>query len=205
MDSEPGKYHIPKEESEGEVLPNKLGLSDPEDIGKKETEGFVEAETRLIEELTTETVFDGEYIREIHRKALHHLYTFAGEYRTVNMSKEGFLFPAAKFVPQNMNLFEQQVLVHLPHHYDSRERLIRDVGRVHAELLYIHPFREGNGRTMRILANLMSYKAGYDMINFEPVEEEGEIRKRYIKGVQAALDEDYEPMINLIGELFSAN
>lgn len=204
MDSDQGKYHIPKQE-EGEVLPNKLDLSDPEEIGKKETEGFVEAETGLIEELTTETVFDCAYIRKIHRLALYNLYTFAGEYRTVNMSKGGFLFPAAKYVPQNMNLFEQEVLVHLPHHYESRERLIRDIGRVHAELLYIHPFREGNGRTMRILANMMSYKAGYDMIDFEPVEKKGEMRKRYIEGVQAALDENYEPMNNLIRELFPSN
>lgn len=42
MDSDQGKYHIPKEE-EGEVLPNKLDLSDPEKIGKKETEGLVVA------------------------------------------------------------------------------------------------------------------------------------------------------------------
>lgn len=204
MASDTGKYQFPEGEREQEVLPNKLNITVPEEIGIKETEGFVRAETTLIEELTTESVFDCQYIRDIHRQALSHLYDFAGEYRSVNISKDGFLFTAAHVIPDAMKAFERDVLLTLPHGHSQREDLIHDIGKVHAELLFIHPFREGNGRTMRILANMMSYKAGYDMIDFKPVEEGGEMRKRYIKGVQAALEEDYEPMIDLIGELFPA-
>lgn len=58
---------------------------------------------------------------------------------------------------------------------------------------------------MRILANLMSYKQGYDEINVEPISRGGEMRERYIKGVQAAGQENYEPMIQLIRELFPPN
>ncbi|MDZ7691604.1 MAG: Fic family protein [Balneolaceae bacterium] len=76
---------------------------------------------------------------------------------------------------------------------------------VHAELLLIYPFRDGNGRTMRMLANLMSYKQGYEEIDLEPIGSGGEMRKRYIKGVQAVQQENYEPMIQLIDELFPSN
>lgn len=83
MESGPGKYHTPKGEGEGEVLPNKLNISDSEEIGEAEANGFANAELELIEELTNETIFDVNYIRKIHHLALSHLYEFAGEYRSI--------------------------------------------------------------------------------------------------------------------------
>jgi|GEM_PF-103951 len=205
MSSDTGKYQIPDGEESGEILPNKLGITDKQELGEAEAEGFANTELELIEELTDETVFDVAYIRGIHRRSLSYLYEFAGEYRGVNMSKGGFHFAGALAIPRAMQNFEQEVLHELPHQYDSREQLIHDIGLVHAELLFIHPFRDGNGRTMRILANLMSYKQGYDEIDVDPISKGGEMRKRYIKGVQAAGEENYKPMIQLIGELFPSN
>lgn len=205
MNSDLGKYQIPDGEEGGGILPNKLGITDKEELGEAEAEGFANAELELIEELTDETAFNVAYIRDIHRRALSHLYEFAGEYRGVNVSKGDFFFAAAHVIPRAMQNFEQKVLLNLPHKYDSREQLIHDIGLVHAELLFIHPFRDGNGRTMRILANLMSYKQGYDEIDMEPVSKGGEMRERYIAGVQAATQEDYEPMIQLVRELFPPN
>lgn len=205
MNSDSGKYRIPEGEQEGEILPNKLGITDKKELGEAEAEGFANAELDLIEELTNETIFDIDYIRDIHRRSLSHLYDFAGEYRSVNMSRGDFFFAAAHVIPRAMQNFEQEVLLNLPHEYESREQLIRDIGKVHAELLFIHPFRDGNGRTMRILANLMCYKQGYGEINMKPVGKGGEMRKIYIAGVQAADKEDYEPMIQLVGELFPAS
>lgn len=66
-----------------------------------------------------------------------------------------------------MTAFEYEVLSKLPNTYKSREQLINDIAIVHGELLFIHPFREGNGRTARLLANLMCRKAGYDGLMFE--------------------------------------
>ncbi len=202
MEEGPGKYHIPKGEREGEVLPNKLNISDPEKLGKAEADGFSKAELSLIEELTDETTFDVDYIRNIHFLALSHLYKFAGEYRSVNISKGGFMFAAAHVIPDVMQKFESEVLLNLPHHYQDKEKLIYDIGKVHAELLFVHPFRDGNGRTMRILANLMSFKQGYGEINFELVKNDEELKGKYFKCVQAAGEEKYQPMVSLIGELF---
>lgn len=205
MESDPGKYHIPKEERASEVLPNKLGITNSHEIHEAEAEGFAQAELDLIEELTHETTFDAAYIRKIHRRALSHLYEFAGEYRSVNISKGGFMFAAAHAIPGAMKIFEGETLLNLPHHYSNREELVHDIGRVHAELLFIHPFREGNGRTMRILANLMSYKQGYEELEFEPVGKDGKMRDRYYKCVQAAAEENYQPMIDLIDMLLPGN
>lgn len=198
------KYQIPDNEEEREVLKNKLGLTDPEEIAKKETQGFANAEYALINELTNQTRFDAEYICKIHRLALIEVYEFAGNYRTVNMSKQGFSFSAAHVLPNSMQTFEQEMLNDLLHVYDSREQLVKDIGAVHAELLYIHPFREGNGRTARILANMMAFKAGYSGINFDPIAKSGDYRNKYIQGVQQALDQEYTIMTELIDELLPA-
>ena len=78
------------------------------------------------------------------------------------MSKGGFLFPSALFIPQSMQFFEDEILKKLPDTYPDKASLAKDVAIVHGELLFIHPFREGNGRTARILANLMVRKQGYE-------------------------------------------
>lgn len=96
--------------------------------------------------------------------ALGDLYEFAGKPRTVDMSKGGFRFPAALHLNTNLQQFDAAVLAGLKNEYESHQQLIEDIAVVHAELLFIHPFREGNGRTARLLANLMAEKAGHALI-----------------------------------------
>ena len=195
------KYDIP--EGQAEILPNKLGLKKPEEIAISEFEGFLEAEILLAESLTAKTKFNTKYILKIHKLALAHLYTFAGKYRNVNISKGGFLFSSALHLPQSMKEFEDEVLLQLPAIYSDREKLIEDVATVHAELLFIHPFREGNGRTARILANLMVRKAGYDLLEFDKIE--GEVFEQYVLAVQKASLKNYQPMAKIIRMIFSSS
>lgn len=112
------KYTTNEEESQ--CLPNRLGLTRPGEIAEAEFEGFLLAEIMLTETLTTATRFDCQYIRNIHKLALKELYTFAGRYRTVNMSKGGFLFPSALFIPQSMQFFEDEILKKLPDTYPDK-------------------------------------------------------------------------------------
>ena len=163
------KYNVPNNQSE--ILPNLLGLTTANEIGLSEFEGFLKAEILFTENLSSRTKFSVSYLKRLHKTALQHLYAFAGKYRDVNMSKAGFTFPAAKFLSQSMGGFEKDVLSKLPNIYDLQSDLIKDIAFVHAELLFIHPFREGNGRTARILANLMCRKQGYKALNFELINE----------------------------------
>lgn len=194
------KYDIP--EGQAEILPNKLGLQKPEEIDIAEFEGFLEAEILLTERLSSKTKFDAKYILKIHKLALSHLYTFAGRYRNVNLSKGGFHFSSALYLPQSMQAFEDEILSQLPSVYTDQEKLIKDVATVHAELLFIHPFREGNGRAARILANLMVRKAGYEPLDFGKIK--GEVFDQYIVAVQQAALKNYEPMTEIIRMIFSS-
>ncbi|MBC5622489.1 MULTISPECIES: Fic family protein [Butyricimonas] len=182
---------------EGEILHNLLGLTDEEAIHNAEFEGFLTAEILFTENLTPKTKFTIKYICDIHRTALKELYSFAGHFRSVNVSKGGFVFPAGRFIPDNMRIFEEEILAHLPDHYAHQEELIKDIAKVHGELLFIHPFREGNGRTARILANLMARKQGYTGLNFRRVNFD-----EYIIAVQQVARKDYSRMEKIITYAF---
>lgn len=192
------KYQIPNDQDE--ILPNKLGLTTLNDINISEFEGFLKAEIMLSETLATRTKFNISYILKIHKLALSHLYSFAGKYRDVNISKGGFPFAAARFLSDTMQQFETDILNKLPNKYTNKQELIASIAKVHAELLLIHPFREGNGRTARILANLMSRKAGYGPLDFKKI---GETQfEDYVSSIQAASNNEYHQMEKLIAFIF---
>ena len=191
------KYHTPK--SEDEILPNKLGLKDPEKIAEEEYRGFLRAEIKFESELDDISQFNWELISSIHKIAFNHLYEFAGELRQVNLSKGGFMFPAARFLPSAVKEFEKEFLEPLPDTFEDYDHLNEHVAPLHAELLFIHPFREGNGRTARFFVDLIALKSGFDRFNFEKITEK--IMPEYITAVQAAADKNYEPMIRLFRSL----
>lgn len=182
---------------EGEVLQNLLGITDQGLLHAAEFEGFLMAEILFTERLTSDTRFTVKYIQDIHYTALHRLYSFAGKFRTVNMSKGGFAFPAARFIPENMQIFEKDFLLSLPNTYADKQTLIRDIARVHGELLFIHPFREGNGRTARVLANLMARKQGYNGLDFKHLDFD-----EYVIAVQQSARRDYSLMEKIIISAF---
>jgi cell filamentation protein len=193
-----GKYSV--NSNEGEILPNLLNLKDKTAIDKAEFEGLLYSEILLTESLTADTIFSVDYIKNIHFQAFKELYSFAGKYRTVNVSKDGFMFPAAEFLPQSMETFENEILSNLPDIYHNNDLLIKDLATVHAELLFIHPFREGNGRTARILANLMGRKQGIESLNFDKID--NKIYPKYVSAVQSAGKKNFKPMIQIMKLIF---
>ena len=196
------KYYTPK--SEDEILPNKLGLKDPDKIAEEEYRGFLRAEIKFELELDSITKFDWELISAIHKTAFDHLYYFAGQLRQVNLSKGGFMFPAAKYLQSAIDEFEEEYLYPIAglieeHAFEEFSQLVKYVAPLHAELLFIHPFREGNGRTARLLVDIIALKSGYARLRFEKITR----RKMtdYIAAVQKAAEKNYDPMIQLFMSL----
>jgi len=190
------KYQASAHESE--ILPNLLGLTDRTAIGLAEYEGFLRADIVLTEALQATTKFTLNYLLDMHRLALGHLYAFAGRYREVNISKGGFAFPAARFLAASMQQFEQDWLRKpLP---EEPNALLDLVGTVHGELLFIHPFREGNGRTARLLANLMLEQRGYQRLRWELIDEAA--FPRYVAAVQQSGLGNHVPMQSLMRALY---
>lgn len=163
------KYYTPK--SEDEILPNKLGLTEPDKIAEEEYRGFLRAEIKFESELDAIKTFNWDLLASIHKTAMGHLYEFAGKFRQVNISKGGFLFPAAKFLPTIIEEFEEEFLKTLSLSSENYQELIKQLAPLHSELLFIHPSREGNGRTARLFVDLIALKSGFKRFNFEKIGE----------------------------------
>ena len=70
------------------------------------------------------------------------------------------------------------------------------MGIVHVEFILIHPFREGNGRTGRLLADLMAMQAKKPPINYASIDQtqNPEGFSRYILSIHAGLAGNYSPI-----------
>lgn len=188
--------------NEAELLPNKLGLTDTDDINAEEFIGFTEAEHWAIDGLSVDTTFSLEYLYKLHRKALWRLYEFAGRLRTVNMSKSGFAFPAAEFLPANLQDFEHAYLDPINQNTWDEKPLLDHLAALHAELLYLHPFREGNGRIIRLFTKLIYLAKIGKELDFALIAE-GNNFDRYVKAVQQAARGEHSLMQELFREMQS--
>lgn len=83
-------------------------------------------------------------LTEIHKYLFQDIFPFAGEMRKVNIAKDNFSFAQLIFLPANLEIIDG-----LP--YDTFEEIIEK----YAAMNVAHPFREGNGRSMRIWVDLM--------------------------------------------------
>lgn len=59
------------------------------------------------------------------------------------------------------------------------------LAEVHAELILVHPFQDGNGRLARLLALLMALQADMPPLDFSPIAGRG--KRAYIAGIHAAM------------------
>ncbi|MEE0887044.1 protein adenylyltransferase Fic [uncultured Treponema sp.] len=109
--------------------------------GKSKTKAYALFESSLLESIEVGTV---NGLKQIHAYLFGGLYDFAGKIRTVNISKGGFKFAAAEFLPQTLVSIER-----MP------ESTFEQIAEKYVEMNIAHPFREGNGRTTRIWLDLI--------------------------------------------------
>lgn len=167
--SAPNRYSAPptpeaqyEPGSRGRVLRNLLGIKRKRAIDRIEYEHLIQAQEQYHRIITTQTQFTASLLCDMHRDWLGQVYEWAGKYRTVNIEKSGFKWPPAQRVPELMEAFERDYLRrYTPCTPAPTEIVAERLAIVHAELLMIHPFREGNGRLARWLADLMALQAGY--------------------------------------------
>lgn len=192
------RYHISGSEGQYEkdsgeqVLANKLGITASEEID--------EAELVLLEQLY-QSVFEEQFpagqlsvalLKSWHRRWLGNIYEWAGQERTVNISKGGFMFAPSAQLPKLLHEFDTKYLhQYTPCHDMDEEQLITAIAIIHVELILIHPFREGNGRLSRLLADVMAVQGGYKPLDYVSWEEH---KAQYISAIHAGLSLDYEPM-----------
>ena len=131
------------------VLKNKLGITDKDELKKKEKEISLEKLTCLYLE-PIKGNFDAKHLCAIHKYIFGDLFDFAGEYRNVNIGKThtsaftDYHF-ISSYLDQALEDIDKKIAKEAFSDLDYAERLAFCYHR----LIDIHPFREGNGRAIR--------------------------------------------------------
>ena len=186
------------------VLKNLLHISSEVDMEQIETSRFVELSQNMIFSLYQNKRFHVSDIIEMHHEWLKDVYSWAGHYRQVNMSKGGFTFAAAHLVAKLMQDFEKEVLAkYTPCLFHSENEILNALAMVHIEFILIHPFREGNGRLARLISQLMALQAQLPLLDFSIIA--GEQKESYFAAVRQGLGRDYEPMKAIFSEVIGAS
>lgn len=179
--------------SRGRVLANRLGIVRVRDMQIAETAALLQLTNDLLGEVTEDQQFTAGDLSAWHARWLGDIYDWAGRYRNVNMSKDDFPFAAARLVPSLMEDYSRNVLAtHTPCADMSEDTLVRALALTHAEYILVHPFREGNGRLVRLLNTMMALQAGWPLLDFDGLR--GEAKRRYIAAIHAAQGNDYQPL-----------
>jgi len=170
------------------VLRNRLDLTDDQALHDAE---------RTLSEIAAASIdfalppYDLPYLRRIHRTLFDDVYDWAGELRTVDISKGGTHFcNVTRIEPEATKLFRQLAAANW---YEgmSRQQLVSAVAELYGDLNMVHPFREGNGRAQRILFDHIIVNAGYEISWWQV--DEGEWIQANIDAVTC----DYQAMINI--------
>ena len=150
------------------VLINKLDIRDEDALNEAETLATYINAAKLEEE-PIEGTFDFAYYKAIHHFLFSDLYDWAGQVRTVDISKKGTRFCPAENIEHQAELIfkrlkERDYFRNLPH-----DEFVDELVDFYCATNDLHPFREGNGRAQRAFLTQLIRSAGYD-INWSEVD-----------------------------------
>jgi cell filamentation protein len=178
-------FHDPYTYPRSTVLRNRFGITNATELDR--------VERRLVTARIAEGVptggLDLPHLRAIHRHLFQDIYDWAGELRTVEITKGDHQFQFCRFMQTGMadvhrRLDQGNFLRGL-----SPEDFANAAGPIIADVNYVHPFREGNGRTQLFYLQQLADQAGHplDLARLNPA--------GWIAASRAAHDADYTPMI----------
>lgn len=123
------------------TLENKLGLEDAAELARAEERISKRNALELFASGRLENFPAGKFatLAEIHRALFGEIYDFAGKIRTVNIAKGHFRFAAALYLAEALAQVE-----------NMPQKNFNEIVEKYVEMNVAHPFREGNGRSMRL-------------------------------------------------------
>ena len=184
------------------VLVNKLGVTELEPLQRLEEDGLAKAYETLLSEVRVDTPLSCDLIRYIHQRIFGDLYAWAGRWRTVNISKPGVTWPPPLFLDDNMRQFERETLGPRSASFCRDDATFcQAAAEIQGEFLVIHPFREGNARTIKLLTDLLAAQTGRPLLAYDQSEAG---RDRYIAGASQAFKRDYRLLEEIIRQALAA-
>ena len=145
------------------ALENKLGIKSSAELAREEERISKKKAVELFENGMVEKLEAGKFqtLCEIHKYLFDDIYDFAGKIRTVNLSKGNFRFAPLMYLEaaiENVDKMPQNTFDEIVEKY--------------VEMNIVHPFREGNGRSMRIWLDMMLKKQIGQVVDWSKIEKE---------------------------------
>lgn len=142
------------------VLVNKFDLHSQQELDAVEA-ALVTAKAIQWEEAPLCTTFDFAHYQQIHHHLFCDLYAWAGQLRTINISKKGTQFcPASEIERVGNAVFSRLAANHFLQGLPMRD-FVPPMVDLYERTNELHPFREGNGRTQRVFLAQLAQNAGY--------------------------------------------
>ncbi len=128
------------------ALENKSGLTSSADLAREEERITKKKALALFESGILDQLEAGTFsaLKAIHKYLFEEIYDFAGALRTVNLSKGSFRFAPLMYLEAALENIDK-----MP------QSTFDEIVEKYVEMNIAHPFREGNGRSMRIWLDLM--------------------------------------------------
>ena len=193
---EPSRYHVSDKAAgiSNGILINKLGLKNQKELDEAESLLLADTYTYFFELLEKDKVkFDLSLLFDIHRYFLNPLYDWAGKNRMVNISKGEMFFVPAEFLDKALEEFAGLLKTELSILSTSKLDFSRKLATIHNEFNVIHPFREGNGRTIRLFLDLLAVNLGYN-----PIDWGKELKKVYFEACVKGAKGDNDALTKFI-------
>lgn len=160
------------------VLKNKLGIESDIELARKEEKLSKLKAKQLFENGFFDTLIAGSFegLKAIHHNLFKDIYYFAGEIRDVNISKGNFRFAPVTYLGDAIKQIEKMPQTNFD-----------EIAEKYVEMNIAHPFREGNGRSMRIWLDLILKKELQKVIDWSSIE-----RDDYIMAMERSPIKDTE-------------
>lgn len=145
------------------ALENKLGIKSSAELAREEERISKKKAVELFENGMIENLEAGKFqtLCEIHKYLFDDIYDFAGKIRTVNISKGNFRFAPLMYLETAIKNVDK-----MP------QNTFDEIVEKYVEMNIVHPFREGNGRSMRIWLDMMLKKQIGQVVDWSKIEKE---------------------------------
>lgn len=144
------------------VLRNHFGLRDSKQLRMIESEISAARQSEMLEH-PVPGHFTIAHLCNIHRKLFGDVYPFAGHLRYEDIAKEETRFLANHQIKEQLHSLLKELRNEQFLDGSDKDTLIQRSAYYMAELNYIHPFREGNGRAIREFMRLLFLRHGYSV------------------------------------------
>ncbi|MBL7766562.1 MAG: Fic family protein [Chitinophagaceae bacterium] len=179
-------------------------LKNLHDISDSDVLLFVEssAVTKRLQELYENPIkIKGiDSLFEIHKHLFKDIYAWAGKKRTVEISKDGKQFFPTSHFDNAFRYIDSLIAEFKKTPKDNKKILTEKLVEILDNVNYLHPFREGNGRTQREFLRLLAFEKGLTL-NLNPPDSRS-VYERYMKGT---IESDVQTLTDLIFELINTN